>query len=61
MSEYESVQGTMKVLMSLDFTSDLTPFLIIIGKGDQPSIGGGGGHPKRYKVTPLDNRDTICN
>ena len=37
-------QGTIRILMKAGFSSDLTPSLDIMG---------GGGHPKRYKVTPL--------
>ena len=37
-------QGSIKIMLKLDFSSDLTHFLAIIG---------GGGLPKRYNATPL--------
>ena len=45
-------QGTIKILMDTDFTSDLAHFLHNI-RGAQLNIGGGEALPKRYgKVTP---------
>ena len=37
----KSAQGTIKILMESDFSSNLTPFLTNIG-GISPSLGGGG-------------------
>ena len=54
-------QGTIKILVESDFSSNLTHFLTIIG-GSAHHWGGGGGAralPKRYKVTPLSSSD-VC-
>ena len=48
----KDAQGTIKILMDTDFTSDLAHFLHNIG-GAQLNIGGNEALPKRYKVTPI--------
>ena len=56
-----SAQGTIKVLINSGLSSELTPFLAIIG-WDQPGIGGSTQNgdregtralSKRCKITPL--------
>ena len=44
----KSAQGTIKILLKSDFSSDLTHFRAMIGVS-----GGGGALPKRYEVTAL--------
>ena len=46
----KDVQGTIKILLGTDFTSDLAHFLHNI-VGAQLNIGGAQALPKRYKVT----------
>ena len=48
----KSAQGTIKVMLKSDFSSDLIHFLAI--------IGGGGGLPKRYKATPSADSVLQC-
>ena len=45
-------QGTIKILLGADFTSDLTQFLHNIADV-QLNIRGAPALPKRYKVTPM--------
>ena len=51
----KSAQGTIKILLKSDFSSDLTHFLAIIGGGGGGrGEGGGGGVPSQrdIKVRP---------
>ena len=43
----KSAQGTIKIRMKSDFSSDLTHFITIIGGGGSREV------PKKYTVTPL--------
>ena len=45
-------QGTIKILLNTDFTSDLAHFLHNI-VGAQLNIAGAQALPNRYKVTPM--------
>ena len=57
----KSSQGTIKILMKSDFSSNLTPFLPLLGGGGlsprlggiSPRLGEAQAFPKTYKVAPL--------
>ena len=48
----KGVQGTIKILLDTDFTSDFVHFLHNI-VGAQLNIGSVQALPRRYKVTPM--------
>ena len=48
----KDAQGTIKILLNTNFTSDLAHFLQNI-VGAQLNIGGAQALPKRYTVTPM--------
>ena len=52
----KDAQGTTKILLNTDFTSDLAHFFHSI-VGGQPNVGGAQTLPKRYKVTPMGSGD----
>ena len=61
----KNAQGTIKILMESDFSSNLTHLLSKLGGSahhwgrTQPTLEGLGARPKRYEVTPL-SEGCIC-
>ena len=48
--------GTIAILINLDFSTNLTPFHIVLGgAGASAQQWGICCHPRRYKATPLTN------